>query len=400
MADWLTSFRYAFRTLRRQPTFVLIALVTLALGIGANTALFSIIQAVVLNPLPYQAPEKIVVLWEVNPDGVLDRVSVPTFEDWKADVRSLESVAAYRRADFTFAGSGDPVSVSGLGTTPELFAVLKANARLGRTLLPEEGLFGAPRVVVLSDAFWRRVFGAEPGIVGRTIQLDAEPYTVVGVMPPDFEFPTAATAQLWAPLAFDPKDLHGRSRRARSLMVVGRIAANGTPGQAQEEVRLLAARIAADNRDSNDGWSARVVAAHEQLVGASRPALLMLMGAVVFLLLIVCANMANLLLARLSHRRREIAVRGALGGGRWEVARPILAESLLLSIGGGALGWLSAAAGLRLLAALPDARLPPWIRSSSTPASSHSRRWCRLPSASPSACSPPSRRRAANCATA
>ena len=358
MADWLTSFRYAFRTLRRQPIFVLIALVTLALGIGANTALFSIIQAVVLNPLPYDDPEKIVVLWEVNPDGVLDRVSVPTFEDWKADVRSLESVAAYRRADFTFAGSGDPVSVSGVRATPELFAVLKANARLGRTFLPEEGLFGAPRVVVLSDAFWRRVLGAEPGIVGRTIQLDAEPYTVVGVMPPDFEFPTAASAQLWAPLAFDPKDLHGRSRRARSLMVVGRIAANGTPGQAQEEVRLLAARIAADNRDSNEGWSARVVAAHEQLVAASRPALLMLMGAVVFLLLIVCANMANLLLARLSHRRREIAVRGALGGGRWEVARPILAESLLLSIGGGALGWLSAAAGLRLLAALPDARLP------------------------------------------
>ena len=358
MADWLSSFRYALRALRRQPTFVLIALLTLALGIGANTALFSIIQAVVLNPLPYDAPEKIVVLWEVNPDGVLDRVSVPTFEDLRGDVKSLESVAAYRRADFSFAQPGDPLSVSGVRATPELFAVLRANARLGRTLLSEDGLFGAPRVVVLSDAFWRRVLGGEPGIVGRTMQLDAEPYTVVGVMPEEFEFPTAAGAQLWTPLAFDPKDLHGRSRRARSLMVVGRVAASATPVQAQEEVRLLAARIAADNRDSNQGWSARVVAAHEQLVAGSRPALLMLMGAVGFLLLIVCANMANLLLARLSSRRREIAVRGALGGGRWEIARPILAESLLLSVAGGVLGWLAAAGGLRLLGALPDARLP------------------------------------------
>ena len=210
----------------------------------------------------------------------------------------------------------------------------------------------------MSDAFWRRVLGGEPGIIGRTIQLDAEPYTVVGVMPAGFEFPTAAGAQLWTPLAFDPKDLHGRSRRARSLMVVGRVSADATPEHAQEEVRLLAARIAAEHRDSNEGWSARVVAAHDQLVAGSRPALLMLMGAVGFLLLIVCANMANLLLARLSSRRREIAVRGALGGGRWEIARPILAESLLLSTAGGILGWLAAAAGLRLLAALPEARLP------------------------------------------
>jgi putative ABC transport system permease protein len=358
MADWLSAFRYAFRTLRRQPTFVLIALLTLTLGIGANTALFSIIRAVVLNPLPYEDPEKIVVLWEVNPDGVLDRVSVPTFEDWKAEARSLESLAAYRRVDFTFAGSRDPQSVSGVRATLELFAVLRADARLGRTFVREEGIFGGPRVVVLSDAFWRRVLGAEPGIIGKTIPLDAEPYTVVGVMPPGFEFPTSAGAQLWTPLAFDPKDLHGRSRRARSLMVVGRVAADATPEQAQEEVRVLASRIAADNKASNEGWSARVVAAHEQLVAASRPALMVLMGAVGFLLLIVCANMANLLLARLSSRRREIAVRSALGAGRWEVARPILAESLLLSVAGGALGSLAAVWGLRLLAALPEARLP------------------------------------------
>jgi putative ABC transport system permease protein len=358
MADWISALRYAFRGLRRQPTFVLIAVTTLALGIGANTALFSIIRAVVLNPLPYDDPEAIVVLWEVNPEGAVDRVSVPTFEDWKASARSLESVAAYRRVDLTFAGSGEPLSVSGVRATPELFTVLRAGARLGRTFSAEEGRFGGPRVVVLSDGFWRRVLGAETGIVGKSIQLDAEPYTVVGVMPPDFEFPTAGGAQLWTPLTFDPADLHGRSRRARSLMVVARVAGGSTPGQAQQELSQLAGRIATANKDSNEGWGARVVAAKEQLVAGSRPLLMVLMGAVAFLLLIVCANMANLLLARLSSRRREIAVRAALGASRWEVARPILAESLLLSAAGGTLGLITAVWGLRLLAALPEARLP------------------------------------------
>jgi predicted permease len=358
MADWLSAIRFASRTLRRQPTFALIAILTLTLGIGANTALFSVIRAVVLNPLPYDQPEKIAVLWEVNPDGVLDRVSVPTFEDWKTEARTFEALAAYRRVDFTYASSGEPLSVPAARVTPELFKVLASDARLGRTFTADEGSFGAPRVVVLSDPFWRRVLGAQPGVVGTTIELDAEPYTVVGVMPAGFEFPTSTNAQLWTPLSFDPQDLHGRSRRARSLMVVGRIAAAATPELAQQEIRQLAGRIATDFKDSNEGWSARVVAAHEQLVGGSRPALMVLMGAVGFLLLIVCANMADLMLARLSSRRREIAVRGALGASRWEVVRPILAESLLLSVAGGVLGLLAAIWGLRFLTTLPDARLP------------------------------------------
>ena len=177
-------------------------------------------------------------------------------------------------------------------------------------------------------------------------------------MPPGFEFPTGTAVEVWTPLAFDPKDIHGQSRRARSLTVVGRIAPASTAAQAQQELSVLAGRIAAEYRSSNEGWGARVVPAHEQLVAASRPALMVLMGAVGFLLLIVCANMANLLLARLSGRRREVAVRAALGASRWQVARPILAESLLLSAGGGLLGLLAAMLGLRLLAALPEARLP------------------------------------------
>jgi putative ABC transport system permease protein len=354
----MSAFRYALRALRRQPTFVLISLVTLTLGIGANTAIFSVVQAVVLNPLPYEDPEQIAVLWEVNPSGSLEQVSVPTYEDWQAEARTMQSLAAYRHVDFTFAGSGDPQSVAGLRATPELFTVLKAQARLGRTFAAEDAVVGADRVVVLSHGFWQRVLGSDTRIIGTSIRLDAQPYTVVGVMPPGFEFPTSTDVGLWTPLAFDPKDLHGQSRRARSLTVVGRVADGSTMEQAQSELTGLASRIAAAYPTSNDGWGARVVAAHEQLVAASRPALLVLMGAVGFLLLIVCANMANLLLARLSSRRREIAVRGALGAGRWEVAQPILAESLLLSLGGGVLGLLAAVGGLRLLAALPEGRLP------------------------------------------
>jgi putative ABC transport system permease protein len=358
MADWITAFRHAARSLRRQPTFVAIALLTLALGIGANTAIFSVIRAVVLNPLPYEDPEQIAVLWEVNPEGNLERVAVPTFEDWKNEARSFESLAAYRRVDFAYAGSGEPLSVAGVRATPELFAVLKAGARLGRVFGPEEAVVGADRVVVLSHAFWQRVLGASPGVVGTPIQLDSQQYVVVGVMPPGFEFPTGTNVQAWAPLAFDPKDIHGQSRRARSLTVVGRIDPASNAPQAQQELSLLASRIAAEYKSSNEGWDAMVVPAHEQLVASSRPALMVLMGAVGFLLLIVCANMANLLLARLSSRRREVAVRAALGASRWEVARPILAESLLLSAGGGMLGLLAATFGLRLLATLPEARLP------------------------------------------
>jgi putative ABC transport system permease protein len=358
MSDWTSAFTYALRTLRRQPTFVLVSVLTLTLGIGANTAIFSVIKTVVLNPLPYEDPEKIAILWEVNPDGNQGPVSVPTFEDWQRDAKTFESLAAYRHVDFTFKGTGDPQNVPGLRATPDLFNVLKSNAMLGRTFTTDESVVGADRVVVLSHGFWTRALGADPGVIGQTIQLDSVPFTIVGVMPAAFEFPTSTTVQVWTPLAFDPKDMHGRSRRARSLTVVGRMASSATPQQAQQEIGVIAARIATEFKDSNDRWTARVVPAHEQLVGASRPALMVLMGAVGFLLLIVCANMANLLLARLSSRRREMAVRAALGATRWEVAQPVIAESLILSIAGGILGLGAAFGVLRLIGNLPEARLP------------------------------------------
>jgi putative ABC transport system permease protein len=283
------------RTLRREPAFVLVALLTLGFGIGANTAIFSIIKGVVLDPLPYEDSERIAVLWEVNPEGSLERVSIPTFLDWKAESRTLDAIAAYRQVDFTFAGTGDPLSIAGVRATPELFAVLKARPAIGRLFTPDEATLGANPVVVVSHGFWQRALGADATIVGRTIQLDAQSVTVVGVMPRGFEFPTSTHVDAWAPLAFNLNDVHGASRRARSLMVIGRTTPPASVRQAQEELSVLSSRIAASYKDSNDGWTARVIAAREQLVATSRPALFVLMGAVGFLLLIVCANISNLL---------------------------------------------------------------------------------------------------------
>lgn len=358
MTNWIADVRHAFRALTRQPTFTLVALLTLTLGIGANTAIFSVIKTVLLNPLPYQDPDQVVVLWEVNPDGSLEQVSIPTYRDWRDETRGLEALAAYRQVNYTFVGSGDPRDVSGVRATPELFAVLESAARVGRTFVADEAVLGNDHVVVLSHGFWQDTLGGRSGLVGTTIDLDAEPYTIIGIMQPRFEFPTSTDVELWTPLAFNPNDMHGQSRRARSLLVVGRLTSDATVGQTQQEMSVLAAGIADEFESSNAGWGVRVVGAHEQLVSASRPALLVLMGAVAFLLLIVCANMANLLLARLSGRRREIAVRAALGAGRWELARPILAESLLLSVVGGGLGLLVAVGGLRLLTTLSEGGLP------------------------------------------
>ena len=348
----------SLRALRRQPTFALIAVLTLTLGIGANTAIYSVVKTVLLNPLPYDDPEQIVVLWETNPDGKLDQVSIPTFLDWQREARSLGSLAAYRHADLSYAGGDEPRDVPALRATPELFEVLAAGARMGRTFIAEEATVGADRVVVLSHGFWEQALGGRDEVIGTTISLAGEAFTIVGIMPPGFEFPTATKVELWTPLAFDPNDAHGRSRRSRSLMVVGRTTPDSTAAGTQQEMHVLADRIATEYASTNERWGVRVVAAHEQLVSASRPALLVLLGAVGFLLLIVCANMPNLLLARLSGRRREIALRGALGASRWALARPVLAESLTLAVIGGALGAVLAVGGLRLLTTLPEGQLP------------------------------------------
>src|SRR3954471_25072205 len=358
MGNLLGDVRYALRSLKRQPTFTCVAILTLVLGIGTNTAIFSVIKAVLLNQLPYPDSSRLVVVREQNPDGTSDLVAPLTYLDWKQQSAALPGLAAFRQLRYAFAGGGEPLDVPSVRGTANMFALLRADAMLGRTFTADEGVPGADKVAVLSRAFWQRHFGGSPAAIGQTIQLDAQPYTIIGVMPADFDFPPSANVDVWTPLSFDPNDAHGRSRKARSLNVVGRLADGVAQQQAQREMSVIAGRLAAAFPDSNTGWGARVIPAQEQLVTTVRPALLMISGAVGFLLLIVCANVANLTLARLSSRRGEIAVRAALGAGRAQLVRQVLIESFVLSAIGGALGLLVAWAGVRLVHALPEGSLP------------------------------------------
>src|SRR2546426_1531855 len=358
MGSLLGDFRYAFRSLIRQPTFTAVAILTLVLGIGANTAIFSVIKAVLLNPLPYQDPSQLVVVWEQGPTGNPDLVAPLTYVDWREQSRAIQSMVAFRQLRYAFAGSAEPLDVPSVRATANLFEMLGATAALGRTFLPEEQKPGADRVAILSRPFWERHFAGSPSAIGRTIQLDAQPYTVVGVMAAAFDFPPSGHVDVWTPLSFDPNDQHGRSRKARSLNVVGRLARGMSRDQAQQEMTVIAGRLAATFPDSNAGWGARVVAAQEQLVTTVKPALVLITAAVGFLLLIVCANVAHLPLARLSARRGEIAVRAALGAGRFQLVRQVLAESFVLSVVGGALGLFVAWAGVRFVEALPEDSLP------------------------------------------
>src|SRR5262252_9809853 len=270
------DLRYAIRSLARQPTFTTVAVLTLVLGIGANTAIFSVIKAVLLNPLPYRDHARLVVLSEQNPDGNPDLVAPLTFVDWQSQSRAIPSLAAFRQLRYAFAGTDTPLNVASVRATPNLFLLLGANAMIGRTFLDEEGRPGNDHVAILSRAFWQRHFGASPTVIGRSIQLDAQPYTVVGVMPAEFDFPPSGHVDVWAPLSFDPNDAHGRSRKARSLSVVGRLADGVLLEQAQREMTLIAARLASTYPDSNMGWGARVVSAHDQLTTTVRPALLLI----------------------------------------------------------------------------------------------------------------------------
>jgi len=349
------DIRFGFRTLLRSPATSVVALLTLALGIGANTALFSVVNGVLLEPLPYPEPDELVAVMESNPGRGFDQfyAAPPNFDDWRRQNQAFSALAAAAQRPFNLTGGERPESVRGTQVTPEFFRVVEVQPALGRGFLPEDGRPGAPKVVVLSHGLWQRRFGSDPGILDRQIPIDGESYTVVGIMPPGFSLPSRQ--EIWVPLPWVfPPEMRG----THFLLAYGRLKDGVTVEQAQIEMKTIAARLERQYPDTNAGWTVLVTPLHDILVEGVRPALLLLLAAVAFVLLIACANVANLLLARLAVREREIAVRTALGAGRTRLVRQMLTESLVLFVVGGALGILLATWATRALVALYGEGLP------------------------------------------
>lgn len=354
---------YALRALRSAPGFALVALLTLALGIGANTAIFSVVRAVLLRPLPFPAAERVVRVWHANPaaNEARSQLSEPDFIDWRAASKSFASLGGYWYAPgasgANLTGTGTPERLEGAYITPGFFETLGTSAALGRTIRPEEAVVGNDRFVVLSHGLWQRRFGGDPSVVGRALTFDGNPHTVLGIMPPDFTFP-AERIDFWVPLSTIPADGIGRQRSSRFLDVVGRLAPGVTLEQAHAELAAVARRIAEREPEAKDWTDVATVPVREALVGEVRQPLLVLLGAVSFVLLITCVNIASLLLARATARQRELAVRSALGAGRGRILRQLVTESMVLALVGGALGVGLAYAGVRALGALGAADLP------------------------------------------
>ncbi len=352
---------YSLRTLVKQPGFAAIAILTLALGIGANTTIFSVVHAVLLKPLPYHEPDRLVWLWDTNveADILTEPASVPNYVDWKAQNSSFADMAAFGRWSPVLTGAGgDAESLPGGYATPNLFELLGSRPMLGRTFAPNEGVTGGERVVMLSHGLWQRRFGGDRGIVGKPITLNGLSRTVVGVMPPDYrhlDMDGAVPSQLWIPVVFDPE---GRGRRSDFLSIVARMKPGVTLDQAQADMSLIAARLAEEYPAANEGWSIDVIALKDRFTGEVRTTLLVLLAAVGFLLLIACANVASLQMTRATGRTKEVAIRSALGAGRWRLVRQFLVESAVIAVIGGAAGVFLAFWGIDALMTLRPDELP------------------------------------------
>ena len=360
MDTFVQDLRYAARQLRARPGFTAAAVLALALGIGANTAMFSVVNAVLLQPLPFRDPEGLVVLYERNRSQGVEREqsAAETLDDWRRDARTLSGLVAWRHWGLTLTGQGEPEDVSTIRASFNLFDVLGVAPALGRGFLPEEGQPGRHHVVVLSHGIWTQRFGADPRIVGRTLTLDDSPHTVIGVMPAGFRFPDDADVEAWMPLVYERFEV--RTRNQRMFEVLGRLAPDATLETARAELGTIAARLATTYPSTNTGWDVALLPAKEVATGEASEPLLVLLGAVTFVLLIACANVGNLFLARAADREREMAIRAALGAGRGRLVRQLLVESGLVGLIGAAGGVLLAVWGIDLVLAVAPDDLPGW----------------------------------------
>src|SRR5215216_3978300 len=358
MDSIIKDIRYGLRSLLKRPAFTAIALIALALGIGANTAIFSLVNAVILQPLPYQEPDRLVwVYGNVRNGGNRGSVAALDFLDYRSQNKTFEQFAASRSTSLpmNLTGSGEPERLTVSSITGNYFDTFGVRPALGRGFSLENEKTGQDHVTVLSHAFWQTRFGGDPNIVNKTFLLDGKAYEVLGVMPAEVVLPQPA--QLWVPLNFDA-DPEMKMRNTRFLLGIGRLKEGVTLAQAQADTDLIAAQLERQFPDSNTGWNLRLIPLREILVGGSRKMLFILFGAVGFVLLIACANVANLLLVRAAARQKEIAMRTALGASRGRIIRQMITESLLLAIFGGTLGALLAVAGVKLLVSLGENSIP------------------------------------------